>query len=158
MRIPTSVTDRTDELLNRFDLLLSRLFMFRSSISDMNVATFQELLRLVLEGVSCRITQLPKGRPAALTKFEMQVYRPSALAVWIHGLTPSSPISCPYPQLPRIYSVPPTSVLPAFFMAFLVFDTPPSCESSSQLLQSFPARRPFQRPSQSRQMSARSDL
>ena len=52
-----------------------------------------------LEGILRRTTQLANNRLRPFPKLDVQLHRPQALFIRIHGQPPSSPRFCPHPQL-----------------------------------------------------------
>lgn len=68
-------------VIDRAILLLNRVLLLRSRISNMKVTALLKFLMPVLESILRRITQLANGRPDAFPQFKVQIYRLSALVV-----------------------------------------------------------------------------
>src|SRR5471032_2809324 len=52
-----------------------------------------------LQGILCRVTQLPDCRLDAFSQLQIEPNRLNAVFVRIHGLPPGSPTFCPHPLM-----------------------------------------------------------
>src|SRR5471032_1302407 len=52
-----------------------------------------------LQGILCRVTQLPDCRLDAFSQLQIEPNRLNAVLVRIHGLPPGSPTFCPHPHV-----------------------------------------------------------
>src|SRR5471032_3262809 len=55
-----------------------------------------------LQGILCRVTQLPDCRLDAFSQLQIEPNRLNAVFVRIHGLPPGSPTFCPHPQAAQL--------------------------------------------------------